>query len=89
VSVVVCLGLFGLSLTSLFPMSEKEICVDCDPQRNETTHVPVNSLGLHTTIPHNPLDSSTFVPPNPLPAPTVTIEYCDRVSKIMDHINIH
>ncbi|KAI6047373.1 hypothetical protein EDC04DRAFT_2623020 [Pisolithus marmoratus] len=25
------------------------------------------------------LDPSTFLPPSPLPAPTVTIEFCDRV----------
>lgn len=29
---------------------------------------------------HDPLDPATFKPPAVLPTPTVTIEFCDRVS---------
>lgn len=65
-----------------------EACVSCVVQDSQT------SIGLSDAInnplpgarqqdsskaAYDPLDASTFVPPTALPAPSATIEFCDRV----------
>ena len=51
-----------------------ENCVDCDPKATPETQIETKS--------ENPLDASTFEAPLAPRYPVVTIEYCDRVSKI-------
>lgn len=56
-------------------------CTDCATDQIENTGgSPVKVTPESMETPYNPLDASTFIPPTSLPPPSVTIEFCNRVS---------
>lgn len=57
-----------------------ELCVDCSSP-NQSSAVAGADSGK-AVVQENPLDIATFIPPIPHPAPSVIIEFCDRVSHI-------
>ncbi len=59
-------------------MANIEACVDCNPDQQSAPPVSVEPT---TTPAHsNSLDPTTFVPPSPSIFPSITIEFCDRVT---------
>ena len=55
-------------------------CTDCAP---DDKLQPMTDAELRPEVSakvYNSLDASTFVPPPALPVPSVTIEFCERVS---------
>lgn len=56
-----------------------ELCVDCSSPNQSSVVVGADSKAV---VQENPLDIATFIPPIPHPAPSVIIEFCDRVSVI-------
>lgn len=64
--------------TLFVAMTEAEVCVDCQPDNQQVPAVKVAEPP--SAAPHNPLDPTTFVAPSPSIAPSVTIEFCDRVN---------
>ena len=57
-----------------------ELCVDCN-NHNQSSAVAKADSGK-AVVQENPLDIATFIPPIPHPAPSIIIEFCDRVSAI-------
>lgn len=59
-------------------------CTDCLDQAPTTPASKISSTDLQAVSKaYDPLDASTFKPPPPLPVPSVTIEFCDRVSTLI------
>lgn len=67
-------------------MSNTQECVDCQPESTEAPQetVVISSRELAPQVESetvaDPLNPATFIPPSPLPTPSITIEFCDRVS---------
>jgi hypothetical protein len=57
-----------------------EACVDCNNSNQNSVVAKADSE--KGVIDENPLDAATFIPPIPHPAPSVIIEFCDRVSAV-------
>ncbi|KAI5117500.1 hypothetical protein M0805_009669 [Coniferiporia weirii] len=53
-------------------------CTDCTAEESVTAPNTSETQAESSPKPYNPLDISTFVPPTTLPAPSVTVEFCDR-----------
>lgn len=62
-------------------MADPGTCVECIPS-DQPIHVEPSSIQNReeSSSTQNLLDPTTFVPPTPLPCPSITIEFCDRVS---------
>jgi hypothetical protein len=61
---------------TLTVMADPGLCVDCVPSQEGTiSHLASPSRAK----PYDPLDMSTFIPPTAVSAPSVVIEFCDRV----------
>jgi hypothetical protein len=57
-----------------------EPCVDCN-SLNQSPAVAGADPGK-AVVQDDPLDIATFISPIPHPAPSIVIEFCDRVSDI-------
>ncbi|OJT13537.1 hypothetical protein TRAPUB_9891 [Trametes pubescens] len=57
-------------------MADNIACVDCPPETSQ----PTVAAPQPATAAQNLLDPSTFIPPSSPVSPSVTIEFCDRVS---------
>jgi hypothetical protein len=55
-----------------------KVCIDCNNPNQGSVAARTDSANAVTQ--ENPLDFPTFIPPIPLPAPSIFIEFCDRVS---------
>ena len=82
----------GCSPSPTFMQEKEEMaeptnsCIDCDKELDShsapiTEHAisEIPDTGLISTSAYNPLEVSTFEPPTALPAPSVTIEFCNKV----------
>ena len=68
---------------SVLTMADVLACVECGPDGTQGGAIPAlasQTPAVTTAVAHNPLDPATFVPPSPSVAPSITIEFCDRVS---------
>lgn len=57
-----------------------EVYADCNNPSQSSVVTKADSE--KAVIEENPLDAATFIPPIPHPAPSIIIEFCDRVSAI-------
>ena len=70
-------------------MADKEACVDCNPvqQPAPTVSTEPATAAAAQADQYNPLlDPTTFVPPSPSIRPSITIEFCDRVTILIANI---
>ena len=55
-------------------------CSDCGPADNADAQASNLAEAGNSEAAYNPLDVTTFVQPTELPVPSITVEFCDRVS---------
>ena len=65
---------------SYLTMTDTAACVECGPNGEQGAIALPSSVPTGPQATQNPLDPATFVPPSASITPSITIEFCDRVS---------